>query len=165
MSNRKSILTAEEATYKLKRLSLEIAEQLQGDSSGIILIGVQKKGFILAGIISKLLETYVPIEKTISVSLDKDCPTDIILSEKLDFNDKNVLLIDDVVNNGKTLLYALKPLLDYHPKRIQTLALVERMHKLFPVKSDYVGMTVSTTLQDHIEVTIDNEKITGAYIV
>ncbi|MFX8624421.1 phosphoribosyltransferase family protein, partial [Acinetobacter baumannii] len=81
-----------------------------------------------------------------------------------DFNDKNVLIVDDVANSGKTLLYALKPLLSFHPKRIQTLVLVERMHKLFPVKPDYVGLSVATTLQDMIIVEVANNEINGAYI-
>lgn len=91
-------------------------------------------------------------------------PVDIVLSKQLDFNDKNILLVDDVANSGKTLLYALKPLLAFHPKRIQTLVLVERMHKLFPVKPDFVGLSVATTLQDNIIVEVEGDEITGAYI-
>jgi len=59
----------------------------------------------------------------------------------------------------------LKPLLSFHPKRIQTLVLVERMHKLFPVKPDYVGLSIATTFQDHIQVEVKDGEVLGAYIV
>jgi pyrimidine operon attenuation protein/uracil phosphoribosyltransferase len=58
----------------------------------------------------------------------------------------------------------LKPLLNFHPKRIQTLVLVERMHKLFPVKPDYVGLSISTTLQDHIQVEVKDGEVLGAFV-
>ena len=75
-----------------------------------------------------------------------------------------MILVDDVSNSGRTLLYALKPLLDVHPRRIQTLVLVERMHKLFPVKPDYVGLSVATASQDYIRVEIEEGEIIGAYV-
>ena len=74
-------------------------------------------------------------------------------------------MIDDVANSGKTMLYALKPLLDQYPKKIQTLALVERTHKTFPVQVDYIGMSVSTTLDEHIYVEVEKDEITGAYMI
>lgn len=62
------------------------------------------------------------------------------------------------------MLYALKPLLEAYPKKIQTLALVERTHKAFPVKTDYVGISLATTLQNHIFVEVSGDVVTGAYI-
>ena len=79
-------------------------------------------------------------------------------------NNKNIIVCDDVANSGKTLLYALKPLLNTHPKRIQILVLVERMHKLFPIKPDYVGLCITTTLEDNIIVEVEDNEIAGAYI-
>ena len=96
--------------------------------------------------------------------MDKSRPGKVTLSEQLNFDDLHVVIADDVTNSGKALLYALKPLLDFHPKTIQTLVLVERMHKLFPVKPDYVGLSVATTLQDHIQVEVVMEEVMGAYI-
>ena len=83
----------------------------------------------------------------------------------MDFNGKNILLADDVTSSGRTLLYAQKPLLNFHPKRIQTMSLVERMHKNFPVKIDYIGLSIATTLQDHIQVEVENGEVMGAYIL
>ena len=76
----------------------------------------------------------------------------------------NILLIDDVTNSGKTLMYAIKPLLNFYPRRIQTLVLIERMHKLFPIKPDYVGLSVATTMQDHIHVQVNNNEVIGAFV-
>ena len=96
--------------------------------------------------------------------MDKTQPTSIVLSEKIDFNHLHVVIADDVTNSGRTLLYALKPLLDFHPKSIQTLVLVERMHKLFPVNPDYVGLSVASTMQEHIQVEVENGEVLGAYV-
>ena len=100
----------------------------------------------------------------ISISLDKRLPKEVRLSKDLDFNDQVVIIVDDVVNSGKTLLYAVKPFLEFQPRKIQTLVLVERSHNNFPVQPDYVGLSISTTLQEHIIVEVNGETITGAYL-
>lgn len=165
MVDRNYILTQEEAGYKLQRLALEIAEQLQGDDSELIIIGVKTNGLVIAEKIASLLKPYLSIPfQVISASLDKDFPVDITLSAVINFDNKNVIIIDDVANSGKTLLYMLKPLLNFHPKRIQTLVLVERMHKLYPAKPDYVGLSIATTLQDHIQVEVKGGEVLGAFI-
>jgi len=165
MAQRNYLLDKTQSAYKLQRLALEVAEHLQGDEAPLIIIGIRNSGMVMAEKISLLIKQYlsVPVE-TISITLDKHQPVDIVLSEQKDFNGKNILLVDDVANSGKTLLYALKPLLAFHPKRIQTLVLVERMHKLFPVKPDFVGLSVATTLQDNIIVEVEGDEITGAYV-
>lgn len=159
------ILTKEIVAEKLHRMSLEIAEQLSEDDVPLILIGVKQSGIVMADKIYTLLKQYVKVPiQVISVSLDKQLPLDVTLSEPIDFNGKNVIVIDDVSNSGRTLHYAMKPLLNFFPKRIQTLVLVERMHKLFPVKPDYVGLSVATTAQDHIQVEVSGDEIVGAYV-
>jgi pyrimidine operon attenuation protein/uracil phosphoribosyltransferase len=165
MSDKNYILTKEEAAFKIQRLALEIAEQLQGDDAELVIIGVQTQGSVIAEKIGQLVKNYltIPVE-IISARLDKDLPVDIVFSKNVDFNQKNVLVVDDVVNNGKTLLYMMKPLLNFQPKRIQTLVLVERMHKIFPIKPDYVGLSIATTLQDHIEVEVKNGEVYGAVL-
>jgi pyrimidine operon attenuation protein/uracil phosphoribosyltransferase len=82
----------------------------------------------------------------------------------MDFDGKTIILIDDVTNSGKTLLYALKPFLECYPKKIQTLVLVERSHKAYPIHPDYVGLRLATTLLDHVCVEFDGGEITGAFI-
>lgn len=165
MADKKYILNKEEASLKLQRLALEIAEQLNGDTAELVIIGIRNSGMVIAEKVSNILAQYIQSSvQTIGVQLNKTNPQEVTLSETVDFTNKNVIICDDVANSGKTLLYALKPLLETHPKRIQILVLVERMHKLFPVKPDYVGLGIATTLQDHIVVEIENNEVIGAYI-
>lgn len=157
-----SILSKESAQEKLHRMALEIAENIGEGEGGLILIGIEKNGVAIAEKIKAfLIKYYRENVEVLSLSLNKDFPEDILLNKVMDLNDKNIVLIDDVSNSGKTLLYALKPLLEYHPKRIQTLVMIERMHKLFPIKPDYVGLSLATTSQDHIHVIIENGDLVG----
>jgi pyrimidine operon attenuation protein/uracil phosphoribosyltransferase len=100
----------------------------------------------------------------ISIHLDKKHPDVVSLSASPDFSNRVVIVVDDVANSGKTMLYALQPFLPHHPKKIQTLVLVERTHKAFPVNSDFVGLSVSTTLQEHIYVEVNEDAVLGAYL-
>ena len=146
-------------------MALELAENLSGSTAAVILVGVKDSGLTIANKIAGLLRPYIKNEiKIISVSLNKDMPKEVILSEAINLNDLNVVLIDDVANSGKTLLYGLKPILDYYPRTVQTMVMVERMHKLYPVKPDYVGLSVATTLEDHIQLEVANGEVVGAYI-
>jgi pyrimidine operon attenuation protein/uracil phosphoribosyltransferase len=165
MADRNYLLNQATAEEKMQRMALEIAEQLSEDDAPLVLIGVRQSGMVIAEKIGAMLRPYinVPIQ-VLSVTLDKQKPVDIKLSEEVDLNGKNVIVADDVTNSGSTLLYALKPLLAFFPKRIQTLVLVERMHKHFPIKPDYVGLSVATTLQDHIQVVVENGEVKGAYL-
>jgi pyrimidine operon attenuation protein / uracil phosphoribosyltransferase len=163
MAEKKYILDKATADQKLQRLALEVAEQVSKNEE-LVIIGIKTSGSVIAERMGVLLKEYLPGVKVIAASLDKRSPKDVTFSEDLDFNGKSILITDDVSNSGKTILYVLKPLLNFHPKRIQTLVLVERMHKQFPVKPDYVGSSIATTLQDHIYVEVENGEITGAYI-
>ncbi len=166
MADRNYVLTKEVAEQKLQRLALEVAENLEGDNAELIIIGIRNSGKVVAEKIGALLKGHlnVPI-KIVSVILNKQMPKEVFISEpNIDFNNKNVIVMDDVVNSGKTLLYALRPLLYFQPKKIQTLVLVERLHKLFPIKSDYIGLTIATTLEANILVETKDGEIVGAYI-
>ena len=88
----------------------------------------------------------------------------VSLDPALDFNGKSILIIDDVANSGRTMLYALKPILETYPKKIQTLVLVERTHKSFPIDVDYVGLSISTALDEHITVEVDGGEVKGAWV-
>jgi pyrimidine operon attenuation protein / uracil phosphoribosyltransferase len=163
MAEKKYILDKATADQKLHRLALEVAEQVDKNEE-LIIIGIRTSGLVIGQKIGEIVKQYIPSVKVISAALDKRAPKDISLSEEIDFNGKSILITDDVSNSGKTILYVLKPLLAFHPKRIQTLVLVERMHKLFPVKPDYVGSSIATTLQDHIYVEVEDGEVTGAYV-
>jgi pyrimidine operon attenuation protein/uracil phosphoribosyltransferase len=164
MADRKYILDKEVAAKKLVRMAYEILEN-NIDEKKIVLAGIQEHGTVIAKNIQKTLSTISSIQtELISISLDKRHPKEVKLSDKPDFNDRVIVIIDDVASSGKTMLYAVKPFLEQHPKKIQTLALVERTHKSFPVKTDYVGISIATTLQEHIFVEVSGDEVTGAYM-
>jgi pyrimidine operon attenuation protein/uracil phosphoribosyltransferase len=160
------ILTKEVAEKKMQRMALEVAEQLTGDTDPVVLIGIKDSGVVIAEKIFQLLQPLLQntVLKVISCTINKKLPGEVVLSETMDFNGVNVIVVDDVTNSGRTLLYAIKPLFEFQPKRIQTLSLVERMHKSFPVKTDYVGVSIATTLQNHIQVEVEGGEVIGAYL-
>jgi len=164
-AEKKYVLSKEVVEKKLRRMAFEILEN-NVDEKEIILAGIRESGSVVAKVIQKMLAEISSIKtEFITVTLDKKHPSDVALSKKIDFNNKIIILIDDVSNSGKTLLYALKPFIDYHPKKIQTLVLVERTHTSFPVRPDYVGLSIATTIQEHIFVEVKGETITGAYLL
>jgi pyrimidine operon attenuation protein/uracil phosphoribosyltransferase len=161
---RNYILTQEVAEKKLRRMVYEILENNAGESN-LILAGIYENGIVLAEQIRQLLfEMNLIQTDLISVTLDKKNPGKAVLSKPLPFEDRVIIVIDDVSNTGRTMLYALQPFLDTHPKKIQSLVLVERTHKTFPVKPDYVGLSVATTLLEHIHVEVGEGKVKGAWL-
>ena len=166
MAAKNQILSKEVAERKMQRIALEIAGQLYNEEQQLIIIGIAGSGMVIAEKLLLLLKPLLQIPiKIITCNIDKATSHFISYSEEVDFNDKNVLLVDDVISSGRTFLYALRRLLDYRPKSIQTMSLVERMHKSFPIKVDYIGLSIATTLQDHIKVEVENGEVTGAYIL
>ncbi len=158
------ILTREIAEKKMRRMAMEIAER-NHDKNSMLLIGIKENGIVIATKIAGFLKEVFKGEiQLLSLSMDKKNPGEITLSGSADFNNATILLIDDVANSGRTMLYALKPLLDQHPASIQTLALVERTHKLFPVAVDYVGQSVATSRDEMIVVSIKDGEVEGAYL-
>ena len=164
MAEKKYILSKEVAEKKLRRMALQVAEQ-NYDEPQLVLIGIKDNGLVIAHKISDYLaEVYSGEIIVVELALNKRKPADITLNPGIDFNGKAILLIDDVTNSGSTMLYALKPLLETHPKKIQTLALVERTHKSFPIYLDYVGLSISTTQDEHIFVEVDGGEVGGAWM-
>jgi pyrimidine operon attenuation protein/uracil phosphoribosyltransferase len=158
------ILTGEVANRKLRRMAYEILEH-NAEEEGVILAGIREHGTVIARCIQKILGEISSLRtELISLSLDKKKPAEVKLEPSASFDNKVVILIDDVSNSGRTLTYALKPFLQSHPKKIQTLVLVERRHTAFPVQPDYVGLSVATTLQEHIYVEVEGEDVVGAWM-
>jgi pyrimidine operon attenuation protein/uracil phosphoribosyltransferase len=165
MSDKKLLFDKLVAEKKLQRIALEIAEQVGDDPAGLLLLGVQKNGVVIAEKLAALLKPLVKNVLVETITLNKQHPDTVSISGDIDFTRKNILLVDDVSNSGRTLMYALKPLLDHFPKTIQTMVLVERMHKQFPVAPDYVGQSVATTKENHIQVEVENGEVTGAFLL
>jgi pyrimidine operon attenuation protein / uracil phosphoribosyltransferase len=158
------ILDQSTAHRKLQRMAYEIVEN-NLDEKEILLVGIRDNGSIIAENIQQILQQISSIRvEIIHLLLDKRMPKEIKLSERPDFTDRVIVVIDDVANSGKTMLYALKPFLASYPKKIQTLVMVERTHKAFPINSDYVGISVATTLQEHIYVEVDGAIVKGAWM-
>jgi pyrimidine operon attenuation protein/uracil phosphoribosyltransferase len=164
MENNKQILTAEVANKKLRRMALQVVEENYAETE-LVLIGIKAHGTVIAEKIRQYLKDVFTGEVIVlELSVDKKNPLVISLNTGMDFTDKTILLIDDVANSGRTMLYALKPLLQQLPKKIQTLALVERTHKTFPVDVDYVGLSVSTAADEHIRVEVEDGEVVGAWM-
>lgn len=149
---------------KLRRMALEVAERNAGEAE-LVFAGIVGNGQTVAKCIAEELKTLAGIEAVvIAVELDKRAPMNVSVYPSVDLAGKVVILTDDVANTGRTMFYALKPFLQTTPKKVQTLALVERSHKLFPVQTDYTGLSIATTLQEHIAVETEGEKIVGAWL-
>jgi pyrimidine operon attenuation protein/uracil phosphoribosyltransferase len=160
------ILTQEAAEKKLRRIAYEILENNSGEKQ-LILAGIRESGSVIARNIQRILGEIAGSRLTtrlMSISLDKKRPGPVTLSETLPFDDQVIIVVDDVANSGKTLLYAMKPFLEFHPRKIESLVLVERTHKAFPVQPDYTGLSLATTLQEHIYVEVEGDQVKGAWL-
>lgn len=163
-ANRNCILNAETAQRKMRRMAFQVAENNEGEAA-LVIAGIAGNGWVVARNLVRELQQILSIPiHLVQVQLNKKQPLEVTIEPTLDFNRQNIIVVDDVANTGKTLLYAIKPLLQFEPRTIQTLVLVERSHKLFSIQPDYVGLSITTTLQEHITVETENEVITGAWL-
>jgi pyrimidine operon attenuation protein/uracil phosphoribosyltransferase len=162
---KKYILDKDSTARKLRRLAFEIVER-NYDEQQLFFAGIRQSGLTVARLLAEEVRSISNIHvELVEVSLDKKKPVEVSIDRAIDFNDQSIVLIDDVASSGKTMLYALKPFLQFQPRKIQTLVLVERTHKTFPVQPDYVGLSVATTLEEHIYVELTDTEITGAYLI
>ncbi len=165
MADDNLILSAEIARKKLQRMAFEIVEKNIGEKE-IILAGIKESGLIIANIIKATLqEVFKGKIAVIEIDIDKKNPKRISIPKENNFDNAVIIITDDVANTGKTLLYALKPFLEFNPKKIQALVLVERSYKQFPVAPDYVGMSVSTATDEKIIVEAKGNEILSARLI
>jgi len=158
---KKKILENIQILNKIKRISLQIIES-NLDSNKIIICGIEKNGALLAEKICKELDLIS--KKNIifcSMKINKSNPTEYI-QLSIDINEcknQSVVIVDDVLNSGKTLTYALKHFLVIEIKSIKTAVLVNRSHKKFPISADFKGINLSSSLQNHVDVVFTKDKI------
>ena len=159
------LLNHKQIKQKLKRLAIEILEH-NYDEKEIIFAGINNNGMGFAKLLLKELEALTKIQLTLTrIRLN---PADPLSGEiKIetpvqDLDNKVIIIVDDVANTGRTIYYALKPLLEILPKKVEVAVLVDRKHKSFPIQTDYVGMSLATTVQENIDVKILN--IEEAYV-
>ena len=163
MAERIEILNATQSDIKLTRIAFEIVEQYI-DEKEIILAGIQDRGYDIAVILKKKIAEISKIKvELLSIKINKSNPIDCEVMEPFNANGKNIILVDDVADSGRTAMYALKPFLKDLPNKIQLAVLVDRKHKKFPVTSDFVGFQLSTNLQDKIRVEVSAKSSICAY--
>lgn len=154
------ILNKIQIEQRVNRIAYQIYED-NFEESEIIVAGITPSGFILAKQISNSLQKVCSIKiNLIEITINKDNPLkEIKLSLKEnELKDKVIVLIDDVLNSGRTLIYGLKPFLNTSVKKIRTAVLVDRNHKRYPIAADFVGITLATTLQEHVDVKLETGK-------
>lgn len=153
------VLTKIQIDQKIMRLAHQILENAS-DEKTIYLAGICGNGIRIAHKISAILKQHTDQTVTVfEVTLDKDNPLDFPIEINIDKSlliNGFIVLIDDVLNSGKTMQYGLVKLLEQHVKAIKTVALVDRRHRRYPIKCDYVGITLSTTLKDRVEIDFDS---------
>jgi pyrimidine operon attenuation protein / uracil phosphoribosyltransferase len=154
------VLDEDQVNQKIRRMAFEIYENNFKENS-IVLAGIDGQGYVFAQLLSKELTRISPIRPlVVKVSLDKLSPfqSQVELDCELkEIKKKCVVLIDDVLNTGRTLAYGLKPFLTIEVKKIEVAVLVNRSHTLFPILPNYTGFELSTTLKDHVEVKLGKE--------
>lgn len=154
------ILNERQVQQKIKRMAYEIFEH-NFKEKGIVIAGIDGQGYILAKLLIKEVKNISPLEiKLVKVSLDKLSPLQGEVTLDCDLKElkkKCVILVDDVLNTGRTFAYGMKPFLTIDVKKIETAVLVNRSHPLFPIYPQYTGYELATTIKDHVEVRLGNE--------
>jgi pyrimidine operon attenuation protein / uracil phosphoribosyltransferase len=148
------ILTAVEIEHKTKRIAYQIYETFV-DEDEIVLAGISSNGYIFAQKIAIALRGIAPIKvRLCEVFIDKTNPQAPIKTSitSSDYSDKGLVLIDDVLNSGTTLIYGVKHFLEVPLRKFKTAVLVDRNHKKYPVKADFKGISLSTSSKEHVQV-------------
>ncbi|MFY0651691.1 MAG: phosphoribosyltransferase [Cyclobacteriaceae bacterium] len=154
------ILNKKQIDQKLKRIAFEIYEN-NIDEKQLVLAGISNNGQMMSDSVKKELDKIAPLKiETVKISIDKKKPStsEITLSEDINFSNKAVILLDDVLNTGKTVAFTLKTFLSTNVKKIEVAVLVNRSHKQFPIYPKYVGYEMATTFNEHVEVSLKKDK-------
>ena len=153
------ILNDRQIRQKIKRIAIEILERNYGEPA-VILAGLNNNGLGFAQLLLAELQPIAPASMTISLTRIRLNPANPVEYEpNIEMSaealrNKPVIIVDDVANTGRTIFYAVQPLLKVVPKKVEVAVLVDRKHKSFPVKANYVGLSLATTLRDDIDVHI-----------
>ena len=151
------ILNNTQIVQKTKRIAYQIYENNSYEKE-IILAGIQGNGMLFAKQIAKVLEDISPLKIVLcEVFINKKKPLNSVSTSITadEYKNKPLVLVDDVLNSGSTLIYGIKHFLDVPLKRFKTAVLVNRNHKKYPVKADFKGISLSTSIKEHIEVKFD----------
>jgi pyrimidine operon attenuation protein/uracil phosphoribosyltransferase len=157
------ILTPKEIEHKIRRIAYQIYETFV-DEDEIVIAGISNNGFVLATKIAEVVKEISKISiKKCEVFVNKENPfapiTTSLASDE--YENRGLVLVDDVLHSGSTLIYGIKHFLEVPLKKFKTVVLVDRNHKKFPVKVDFKGISLSTSLKEHVEVIVENNQLTA----
>ena len=159
------ILTHNQINNKIRRIAFQIYEGNVNEKE-IILAGIDKNGFTFAKKLKTTIQKISDINPILcKVSINKKNPIEDIKTSipSSEYQNKSLILVDDVLNSGTTLIYGVKHFLNVPLKQFKTAVLVNRNHKKYPVKADFKGISLSTSLHEHVEVTLEG-KVFEAYL-
>jgi len=151
------ILDKTQIQQKINRIAYQLLED-NLEEEEIILAGIWDRGYKLAIRLKAVLEEISSLQVTLlRVDLERQSSS-LVSKTDLDedrWRNKVIILVDDVLNSGKTLAYGLGVFLNTPHKKIRTVVLVDRSHKIFPVATDFVGLQMATVLKEHVDVVMD----------
>jgi pyrimidine operon attenuation protein/uracil phosphoribosyltransferase len=153
-----TILNHQEIEHKVKRIAYQIYETFV-DEESIVIAGIAANGYIFAQKIAAVLKTISPLELILcEVIINKLNPNSEIktsISQQI-YQNKGIVLVDDVLNSGSTLMYGVKHFLEVQEKKLKTAVLVDRNHKKYPIKVDFKGISLSTSSKEHVAVIFED---------
>ena len=155
-----TILSHQEITHKIRRMAFQIYES-NINAEQVIIAGIKENGYVLAKKLKAQVEKISPLKVQLcEVSMDKEQPIGSI-NCSLDLSkieNQSLILVDDVLNSGTTLIYGVKFFLDIPLQQFKTAVLVDRNHKKYPVKADFKGISLSTSLNERVKVRFKPEQ-------
>lgn len=164
--NKNIILTSQEIDHKIKRIAYQIYETFV-DEEEVVIAGIASNGFVFAEKIAKALNDISTLKVSLcEVRMNKQKPDSAISTSlsKEEYSNKGLVLVDDVLNSGTALIYAVRHFLDVPLKKFKTAVLVDRNHKKYPVKADFKGISLSTSSLEHVQVVFDENGSSYAYL-
>jgi pyrimidine operon attenuation protein/uracil phosphoribosyltransferase len=153
------ILTPIEIEHKIRRIAYQIYETFVNEDT-VVLAGISSNGFVFASKIAEVLQDISSLKILLcEVFIDKHQPNAPITTSlpAAEYENKGLVLIDDVLNSGTTLVYGVKHFLEVPVSKFKTAVLVDRNHKKYPVKADFKGLSLSTSLLEHVQVVFSPE--------
>lgn len=161
MEQKDIILNHEQIQHKIKRIAYQIYET-NANEKELIIAGVAENGYTFASRLHKELTSISDIKVSLcKITMDKKNPLNTVQTDidSADFNNKSIVIADDVLSTGTTLMYAVQYLLNVPLKRLKTTVLVNRNHKKFPIKADFKGLSLSTSSHDNVEVSFGKKDV------
>jgi pyrimidine operon attenuation protein/uracil phosphoribosyltransferase len=156
MGGSTEVLNHKQVEDRIKRIAWQIFEEFNAEKE-VILAGIADRGYHLAERLCSHLQSIADIEvKLCKLSFDKEDPlkSDYTLEPEVNLKANNVVVVDDVLKSGGTLIYGVRYFLNYEVGNLKTVVLVDRNHKRFPVKADFKGLSLSTSMHEHVSVSI-----------